>query len=491
MGHLLVFDIGTTILKGGLFDFEGKPLIIIRQPLFSFSKKEIYNILSSSDFEPEKWISAIKQIISKIIKESSYKNILSSIKAIVISGNGPSLIPVSSNGKTLNNAIMWMDNRCNDYIKDSDINKDLDVDPTFFLSKAFWLFKKKKNIYNKTRYFLSCPEYISFFLTGNAFTFLPADGYTKYIWTDNAILKTGMERSKFPPFIPMGGTVGKVNKKAKDETQIPAGIPVFAGGPDFIMSLIGTGTVLPGRTCNRAGTSEGINYCSPHPVTDSGILCFPHIKKGLFNISSILPASGRSMDWFLHILESDHSEYKKLYSAISPFPVAGEKLIFLPHLIQGRSTIWSSPSRGALVGLSQNHGREAIFKAILEGTGFAVREIIELMENRDLHIKDIRFSGKHATVDIWNILRANITGKRLLIPEVSDSELTGCACVALYALGEYNNIIEASNKIVRIKKEYIPDKKRINYYNELFNLYKQSYLKLREVFKDLVKLNPD
>lgn len=55
--------------------------------------------------------------------------------------------------------------------------------------------------------------------------------------------------------------MGPLLEEAARRWDLPPGIPVIGGGPDFVLTLLGTATVRPGRICDRSGTSDGINLC--------------------------------------------------------------------------------------------------------------------------------------------------------------------------------------------------------------------------------------
>ena len=184
----------------------------------------------------------------------------------MVSGNGPTLVPVGRDGRPLDFAMTWLDRRGVEEARLAAEATGRYVDPSFYLPKALWLFRHKPRVYRDTRHFLACPEFVDFFLTGEACTVLPSEPFQPYIWTAEAIEKLGMDPRKFPPFVRPGADIGRVRAEAEEVLGIPAGTPVFAGGPDFIMTLLGTATTVPGRACDRAGTSEGINLCTRAPV---------------------------------------------------------------------------------------------------------------------------------------------------------------------------------------------------------------------------------
>ncbi len=125
---------------------------------------------------------------------------------------------------------------------------------------------------------------------------------------------------------------------------------------------------------------------------------------------------------------------------------------------------------------------------MLESTGFAIRDVLTVMEENDVHTDELRIAGNPAKSDIWNQIKADITGKNILVPAAYDSELVGDLCVALYGLGEYKSLSEAALQLVRIKKSYTPDVGSRALYDDLFGIYREIYQKLKSVFSALAKI---
>jgi xylulokinase len=89
---------------------------------------------------------------------------------------------------------------------------------------------------------------------------------------------------------------------------------------------------------------------------------------------------------------------------------------------------------------------------------------------------------------LWNQIKADITQRKILVPEVQDSELLGDACIGLYALGNYPNLGAASEDLVRIGRVYEPEPELRELYDRLFELYRASYRGLKEVFAELARV---
>ncbi|NOY08540.1 MAG: hypothetical protein GXP33_06835 [Spirochaetes bacterium] len=473
---ILVYDIGTTSVKGAVFNVKGEILSHAASPV---RLKTGANPLIN-ECDPNAWLSAIGIINTQLEVKK-----IDSIRAIVVSGNGPTLVPVGKSGEPVSFAATWLDRRG---IEESKLISEITgnyVDPSFFLPKAYWFYRNNRELYNKTAYFMPCPDFINYSFTGEAFAVLPSGAFKKYMWNHDEVEKLRMDSAKFPEYIKPGEIIGKVRKEAEDRFGVPAGIPVFGGGPDFIMSLLGTATVVPGRACDRSGTSEGINLCSEKPVNDGRLLSLPHIIENLHNISGIISTSGKALEWFKTITGKKNLDYETLFEELCEVPPGCRRLIFLPYLAGERSPIWDPDARGTFVGLTLNHGRREMTRAVVESVGFAIRDVLEIMEENDFIINDLRVTGGQSKSPLWNQIKADITGKRILLPDCTDSELKGNACVALKSLKVYKTFLESAEKTFRIRKVYEPQQKLKELYDELFTIYRGSYRGLKPVFKKI------
>jgi xylulokinase len=124
-------------------------------------------------------------------------------------------------------------------------------------------------------------------------------------------------------------------------------------------------------------------------------------------------------------------------------------------------------------------------RAVVESVGFAIRDVIEVMGENGLAPEELRVTGGQARSPLWNQIRADITGRRILVPEIMDSELLGGAIVALYALGRYPTLEAAAESLVRIGRTYTPQPELRTGYDALFRLYRRAYAGLKDVFSGL------
>ena len=284
---ILAADIGTTALKAGLITKDGKVLAMCSVP---YSAPE-------NRFVAEGWLWALKAAVDKLkagvgehmpvdgaLRQAQGPH-GPQIKALAISGNGPTL--VSESGLTL---------RWNEYpaarlsLDETSPEEAQRFANSIFLPRILLFRDLIGDEYESTAHLFSGPEYLIWQLTGNAVTILPEERYETAYWNREVLEGFGIMTGKMPDFVELGHDCGKLLPNAQELLGL-GDIPVIGVGPDFIAALIGTGTTQPGTICNRAGSSEGINMCVDKEIRAEGIRTLPGVKAGLWNISVLIPDS--------------------------------------------------------------------------------------------------------------------------------------------------------------------------------------------------------
>ncbi len=453
---ILAVDIGTSSMKGGLISRDGF--------LFSYHRVRFpHDALSRvSSFSAGLWEKGLAEIISAVGP--------SKVNAVAISGNGPTMVPLDSGGKPLDSVLLWHFNQ----------SHDLDKTTSYYLPKISWLKKHDRERYDKAALFLSCPEYLMYQLTGQAVMVSPHKDFLPYVWDDESFLRMGLDKSKFPEIVEMGTITGTVSPNARLKTELKPGIPVIACGSDFMASLIGTGAVYPGRICDRAGTSEGINYCSEISIGNPHLRELPHAVRGYTNISAILSSTGSLFEWYRHLTGQESFRYDQTMDGVSRTSVEQDHPQFFPNLKQGY--LWEF-SNGMFTGLDPEQGRYELGRAVMEAIGFAVRRSLELFEGQGLPVEDLRISGGQGKSRVWNQMKADITGKKILIPEIEDAELLGDACLASVALRRFPDIQTASDALVQMKHEITPGEENRKIYDRKYLRYRENCQRVMDFYK--------
>jgi xylulokinase len=471
---ILAVDAGTSTLKTALFDAGGSVVASAQASTPFVQTGGGYEVDAAS------WVTALRDAASRLGRAALQAS------AVVVSGNGPTVVPVDAAGTPLAPSLLWMDTRGQAEAREAGAGR-LDVDTSFFLSKVLWFHHNAPGVVERTRAFLGCPEFIDAYLCGEMCTILPTPEYARYYWTESSARALGIDPALLPRPVTTGERIGRVRAVAAAELGLRPGIPVVAGGPDFILSLLGTATVDEGLTNDRAGSSEGVNRCSKAPVDDRRLLCLPHIAPGLTNVSGLISTSGKAVDWLLAAGGEGGARggHKALLAAAASAKAGAGRLLFLPYLAGERSPHWDPAARGAFLGLTLSHGWAEMARAVLESIGFAMRDVLEVMSEHGLAVQDLRVAGTQARADLLNRIKADVTGLPLLVPEVPESELMGDACVGLAALGRYGGAVEAARACVRFDGRVEPDPTARSLYDDLFGLYREAYESLKSLFPRL------
>ena len=466
---LLTIDIGTSSFKSALRDYGGNRLSFAAVSLSAGINGGVRH-----EADPAQWLSAFEQCCAKLGN-------LKQVEAVVISGNGPTLVPVlesvpaagSRFAVSFSDAILWLDRRAVNY--QSRVSEVMGgfVDASFFLPKILSIKIEQNELYDKTKFFLGCPEFLAYALTGEARNVFPCEGFDRWFWNDSALEKLDLDKRKFPAFIKPGDPFGLLLPQTADRFGFTKNIPVFSGGPDFFASILGAGVTEPGQVCDRTGSSEGINLCTDTRINDTRLMSYAHPVKPWWNLSGIINTTGMAVDWGRDLLGvNSFEDFIALAEGSKP---GSGSLVFLPYLAGERAPVWNPSVRARFSGVSLSTGRSEFARSILEGAGFAIRDVLSVMAESgasgSTKAKQLHVTGGLAGCCLLNQIKADITGLEIIEGVHKDAELLGLAIIGACSLGKYASYKEASGVLCRIERRYEPDAKNKELYDELFTEY--------------------
>ncbi|MDR2376212.1 MAG: hypothetical protein LBD96_07230 [Treponema sp.] len=473
---ILTVDIGTSTFKAAVFSREGLCLGQAAIPLDTGGGE-------TCELDPGVWLAAFEAVLPRF-------GGLGALEALVISGNGPTLVPVTGTptvrgaGLSLpaGRARLWLDLRAGEEsLRVSELSGAY-VDPGFFVPKALWIKNREAGLYETTRWFLSAPEYLVYALTGEARTVFPSTGFERWYWNQDLLRALELDPAKFPPFISPGEFIGTPAAAIASRLGLPTGLKVFAGGPDFFMSIVGAGVTRVGQVCDRSGTSEGVNLCTQERIVDTRLMSYGHPVRPLWNLSGIISSSGRAIAWAREFLGLEGLPYESFYELAAQSPPGARGLVFLPYLAGERAPHWNCHARGVFQGLSLATGRAELARAVAEGICFAIRDVITVMEDCGAPVRELRLTGGPAESLFLNQLKADISGYPALLPVRRDAELLGLAAIGAAALGHYSSFGEAAAALVSVERTFIPAKETAALYEDHFGLYRELYRALKPQF---------
>ncbi|GHT76130.1 xylulokinase [Spirochaetia bacterium] len=470
---LLVIDIGTSTFKAALRAFDGTHKGEAERALTMVSR--------GGGFETEsaQWLRAFEETAAELGAGGG----LGAVEAVVISGNGPTVVPVIGDpglaglGLQAEAARLWLDRRAVEEARTVSAIMGGYVDASFFLPKILMMKNREHEAYERTRYFMGPPEFLTYALTGEARTVFPSEGFDRWYWNDEVLAAAGLDREKFPAFVSPGDYIGDLLPAAR--FGFNPGVKVFAGGPDFFVSILGSGTVRPGQICDRSGTSEGLNLCTRSRIIDRRLMSYGHPVTGFWNLSGIISTSGKAIGWGRELLGIADVSYDAFYALAAEAAPGAGGVIFLPYLAGERAPIWDPKARGVFMGLSLDTGREELARSIAEGVCFAIRDVITVMEELGAPVEELRLTGGPSECDFLNQLKADVTGRRVVVPGGA-AELTGLALIGAAAMGKYGSAAEAAAAMAGTGRVFTPDREKTRIYDGIFPEYRALYRSLKE-----------
>lgn len=368
--------------------------------------------------------------------------------------------------------------------------------------KILWIKQNEPDIYKKTAKFITSTSYIIYKLTGNfvidahtATEFNPLLDIKKVAW-DNCFAGEICSLEQLPKIGWSNEVAGTVTSKGSADTGIPKGTPVNFGAVDALSEGVSVGVVDVGELMIMYGSTAFFIFFIEKPVPTHELWLEAGIFKGQYEYSAGLSTSGSATTWFRDQFGKDllHAEstggenaYAVLADEAAFSPVGANGLIMLPYMSGERTPIFDPKARGVIAGLTLSHTRGDMYRAVLEGTAFAIRMNLESMQKAGAHIKHGVAVGGGASNELWLQMVSDVSGIPQQLPEKTIGASYGNAFLAGLAIGalELNTLKE---DWVKIKRWIEPDLDKKKLYDRLYPLFKNLYLGSKNVVHDLADM---
>jgi xylulokinase len=142
-------------------------------------------------------------------------------------------------------------------------------------------------------------------------------------------------------------------------------------------------------------------------------------------------------------------------------------------------------AKGVFYGATLQHKKAHFVRSIMESLGYLICRNLEAIEAMGLDVKQIRTMGGGSKSDVWNQMKADITGKTLHVTHSSqNTACLGAAIVAGKAAGIFPSIESAVDSMVCIRKTYEPNHAHRGVYDRQFSIFKMVFSALSPVFHE-------
>lgn len=508
---LLGIDLGTSTCKAALFD-EDKGEILA---LASREYPTYYPKPGWAEQDVHDWWFTVTATVKEVLHKAKVKP--EDIEAIGVSSHREAVALIDEKGNPLDRVIIWLDRRSipqaewirqNFDVKEIYHKTGLIVDPTFTATKLLWLKEHKPSVLEKAKWALQPKDYIVFKLTGVATTDYSIASRTmlfdisKRKWADELFEEFKLEncRRLFPEPQPSHKVVGELTSEAASELGLKKGIPVVAGGGDRSCEVLGAGVLDSSRVEESTGTGSTTATTIDKLVFDGKmrIVLTCHVIEGKWSIEAGMSTAGAILRWFRD--QFAHGEnflaqltrrraYEYLDMEAEYVPPGSNGLIVIPFFSGARAPRWIPKARGIIFGLTVFHTRAHVFRALMEGVAYEIRKILEVLEELNIKVKEIRLLGGGGKTPTWARIKANVTGRKVALLQFLDAALIGDAILAGLGVKVLSSYEDGVKLFVKIREEYEPDPKIVKIYDEYYKLYEELISKILPLYEKLDKIS--
>ena len=479
---LVAIDVGTSGARASAFDVAGPPVLQVRRSYPTFLPAEGW-----AEQDARRWQSAALSALGALSRSLGRRY---RVRAVAVTGQCPSVVPLDDRDMPLRPGIIYRDNRATaeaermrEKFGDDALHELTGHVPAAFhvAAKILWLREHEPEVFAATRRFVQPTDYVALGLTGNATTDWSMAAATALLdlqarrWAIDLMAGLGLDTAMFPAVVPSWSIAGEIRPALAHRLGLPADVPVVAGAGDSIACALGAGVTDGGPVSEMAGSSSCFNSVISEPLADHDVTHYPSIVAAHGYVTEVgMNTTGEALDWLAQIFYTGvtraarRDDYARIETAAEAARPGAAGLLFAPVLGDGER---DDPAlRGAMTGLSLRHDRGALARATMEGVAFGIRARLATLGRASTPATELRVSGGGAAMAVWNQIKADVTG----IPVVrvaGDSTAAGAAMLAGLGAGIYRDPAEAVACGYRPARRAEPDPAHRAVYDDLYERY--------------------
>lgn len=464
-------DAGTTVIKAVAYGGDGREVAVARRPTRIGSPRAGF---AEQDMD-EVWDAA-----AATLREAAGGR---DVELIAVTGQGDGCWLVDADGRPTGPAVLWSDGRAAAIV--ARWQREGRTERAFRINGAVgfaglphailaWLAQHEPDRVAASRTALTCGGWLFRCLTGEAGI---DESEAAAPWLDVATRQYSDEilalfdmpwAGRLRPRLRRDDErVAGLGLPAADRLGLRAGLPVVMAPYDLAATSLGAGAVAERQACAILGTTV-----STQVVTSSADLTgrpagltIPLGVDGLCLRALPTLAGTPVLAWAARLLQlPDEAALCALADGVAP-GAAG--LSFLPYLSPAgeRAPFVDPQARGSFAGLSLDHDRGHLARAVLEGLGYAIRECLDVAGPAPARL---HACGGGATNRAWCQLIADVTGIPVVRTVDDEVGARGAFCYGQVATGRVADHAAAVASFVRADDELTPDPDRHAAYDELF-----------------------
>ncbi|MBW4543096.1 MAG: gluconokinase [Symplocastrum torsivum CPER-KK1] len=506
--YIIGIDIGTTSTKAVLFTDKGKTVCshALGYPLYA-------PITAAAEQDIEEIFSAVVTTIRQVVAKSGIDS--ASLMGLSFSAAMHSLIAVDAGGQPLTRSITWADNRSAKWaekIKREQHGHEIylrtgtPIHPMSPFVKLVWLRNEQPELFERTAKFISIKEYVfyQFFQTYVVdYSIASATGLLnleRLTWDQEALEIAGITEAQLSELVPTTHVLQPIQAELAQSLGIRADTQTVIGASDGVLSNLGVGAIAPGIVAVTVGTSGAVRAVVDRPVTDpqARLFCYA-FTENQWVVGGAVNNGGIALRWVRdQLTETEVRAAQRLgkdpYDLITMLaetvPPGSEGLIFHPYLMGERSPIWDANARGSFFGLSLNHTKAHLVRAVLEGIVFNLSLVLQALEDFTGKAKRIQATGGFARSNLWRQMMADVFEQEVTVPEQYESSCLGAAVLGLYALQEISSLDIVSEMIGATYRHH-PIAANAQTYRKILPIYTRVLQHLQGEYESIARLQAE
>lgn len=504
--HLLSIDNGTQSLKAMVFDLHGSLIAKTQVPFEPYVSPRP----GWAEQHPDLFWKALCEACQTLWQNNAA--IKERLAGVALTTQRATMVNVDADGRPLRPAIVWLDQRKARGLPPMGgvwgwIFRLAGLSGTLSYiraeAEANWLAMHDSDVWRRTHKYLLLSGYLIHRLTGEfvdsvgsqvgyiPFNYKRLDWAPKWDWHWRVL---PVRAEMMPALKPPASRLGVVSRQAAEQTGIPKGLPLIAAAADKACEAIGSGALANHIGCLSYGTTATINVVHRRYVEPIRLLpAYPAAVPDHYNVEVEVYRGYWMVEWFKRQfghLEQQEAERQGVTAEVlferllEQVPPGAMGLMLQPYWSPGLK--FPGPeAKGAVIGFGDVHTRAHLYRAMLEGLAYALREGRERLEKRTgTPITTLRVSGGGSQSDQALQLTADIFGLPTTRPHLYETAGLGAAIDAAVGLGFYEDFPSAVQAMTHSGEQFDPDPVHHRQYEQLYrDVYRKMYKRLRPLYE--------
>jgi sugar (pentulose or hexulose) kinase len=501
---ILAIDCGTQSVRALLFDVRGNLLHKVRVPIEPYVSPQPGWAEQRADYYWESLCQACQLLWQRSGVSSE------AVLGVALTTQRSTVVNVDRQGQPLRPAIVWLDQRRTEGQRPvgglwgvafalsgmSETVAYLQAE-----AEANWLRTYQPEVWGATHKYLFLSGYLTYRLTGRFVDsagcqvgYMPFD-YKRLSWAARWDWKwqaVPLDPALLPDLVQPAGRLGEITPQAAAATGIPVGRPLIAAAADKACEVLGAGGIAPHIGCLSYGTTATLNTTHRRYVEVIPLIPpYPAALPDAYNVEVSVYRGYWMVSWFREQFaqrEQDAAterglEPEALLDELVPQAPPGSMGLVLQPFWSPGLKIPGPEAKGAIIGWGDVHTRAHLYRAILEGLAYALREGKERSERRSrVPITELRVAGGGSQSDAAMQITADVFGLPAIRPHLYETSGLGAAMDAAVGLGLHRDFGAAVREMTRPGRSFEPDPQTHELYD---GLYQRVYLRLYRRLKPL------